>query len=181
LQSHPQEFLPVFAGSPFEKPWRLHLTTRVEFARTLTETALCLILLSRARVCIHYGAKPCQTRLFELRGGAGHPGFVNNIVNNFPHVYFVITESFYTFVSLNYTDMETLKEIVSKHFTQKMSEWYRPRAVGGTLYICAPGFINIERDDAFTVEESDVAVRFFTSKVIVTLFKNVYLENITVL
>lgn len=77
--------------------------------------------------------------------------------------------------------METLKEIIRNRFTKKTVKWYRPRAVGGTLYIFDPAFINIEQDDSFHVEESDQALRFYTDKVIVTLFKNMCMEHITIL
>ena len=76
--------------------------------------------------------------------------------------------------------MESLAEIIKKYFTPKMMRWYRPEAYDNYISINQPSYVNIDRDSAFKVTDSEYTVKIENSKCIVTLWKSIQFLHVTI-
>ena len=49
------------------------------------------------------------------------------------------------------------------------------------ITISKPAFIMIDKDEGFEITQNECVLRFFNSKVVVTLWKNIFMQHITIL
>lgn len=68
---------------------------------------------------------------------------------------------------------------IIKRLPKAFKERYRITVRRDEIQISQPAFIIIHRDDKFKMEDNGVAIRIYNSRVVISLWKNVTIEHIT--